>query len=748
MFPIVFQDRPLGMAHFSSSTRRAFDEAEVRFIEALASQAATALEGMRLYVDLEHSREELRTSEERFRSLVQYSTDIITIIDGEGLVRYASPSAERLMGYKSEDWLNTNIMSLVHPDDLERSSASLAAVLGEAGVHPAMTLRIRAMDDTWRYLEVTANNLLDVPAIGGVVFNARDVTERWMAEEAVRRSEERFRSLVQHGSDLITVIEADTTVLYQSPSISRVLGHSAEEVTGKKLADFVHPDDLAPALAALKRAMSDPNDVVSGEARMRHANGTWRHMEFVGGDQRANAAIGGLVLNMRDITERKSLEEQLRHQALHDPLTKLGNRTRFADRLQHSLVRATRTAGKVAVLFLDLDNFKGVNDTLGHSAGDRLLTEVAERIQACLRPGDTVARLGGDEFALLLEDIQSAEDAAAVTRRVFSLLDTPVEIDGKELLVRASVGIAVGDAGSDADGLLRDADVAMYVAKANGKGRFEVFEPSMKASMLDRLELQADLQRAIEREEFSLQYQPIFLLGNGDLYGVEALVRWNHPTRGLLSPADFIPLAEESGAILPLGRWVMREACRQAFEWHQRFPARQHWTMSINVSVKQLQQPAFADEVRDVLAETGVDPGRIILEITESIMVENAPVMLERLRALKQLGVRLAIDDFGTGYSSLSYLREFPLDLLKIDKSFIDDVGAMSGERELTRAIIELGKTLDLELVAEGIERGDQVSRLTSLECDLGQGFYFARPLDAAAVDQLLSELTAGDEAA
>ncbi|MEX0749194.1 MAG: EAL domain-containing protein [Dehalococcoidia bacterium] len=614
ILPLVFQDGAIGMVHFSSSTRREFAQHEVDFLSALAAQASTALKGVLLYDALERSRDELR------------------------------------------------------------------------------------------------------------------------------QSEERFRSLVQNSSDLITVIESDTTVTYQSPSIARVLGHTAGDIIGKKLSALVHIDDVSRTLAALHDAINN-DGVATAEARMRHADGSWRHIEMIGTDQRATAAIGGFVLNMRDVSERKSLEQQLRYQALHDPLTKLANRTRFGDRLDHALLRNERTGHHVAVLFMDLDNFKAVNDSLGHTAGDKLLTDVAERVERCLRPGDTVARLGGDEFAILIDDVETIEAPLAVTERVFEALSAPFELEGKELSVRASMGIALSNDGResvDADSLLRDADVAMYVAKSRGKGRYEVFEQSMKQSILERLELLADLQRAVERDEFVLQYQPIFLIESGTLFGLEALVRWNHPRRGLIPPTEFITLAEDSGAILELGKWVLREACRQAQAWRDAQPRATEWTISVNVSVRQLQNPQFVSEVAQALDDSRLEPQRLILEITESVMMQDVPSMMERLNELKSLGLRLAIDDFGTGYSSLSYLREFPFDLLKIDKAFIDDLGTTTERKDLTRAIIELGKTLDLQLVAEGIESGDQVSRLTSLDCSLGQGFYFAEPLDASAVEALL----------
>jgi diguanylate cyclase (GGDEF)-like protein/PAS domain S-box-containing protein len=739
------------MVHFSSSTRRQFAADEVDFLTAIAAQASTAIKGVLLYEALQRSQDEVRQSEERFRSLVQNSSDLITILDVDGSVRYASPSVERLMGYEPDEWLGINAVSLIHPDDLPSAVQSLAAVMDQPGAHPPSVLRIRHQDGTWRDIETTANNLLHVPSIRGIVMNARDVTERLRAERAVRQSEERFRSLVQNASDLITVVDADTTVRYQSPSIERLLGYAPEDITGTRLSELVHIDDVSKTLTALSDAMRNSDGVTTAEARMRHRDGSWRHIEMIGTDQRAIPAIGGFVLNMRDVSERKSLEQQLRYQALHDPLTKLANRTRFADRLDHALLRNARTGHDVAVLFMDLDNFKAVNDSLGHTAGDKLLTDVAERVEKCLRPGDTIARLGGDEFAILIDDIPSVEAPLTVTARVFEALSAPFELEGKELSVRASMGIALSNDGRetvDADSLLRDADVAMYVAKSRGKGRYEVFEQSMKQSIMERLELVADLQRAVERDEFTLQYQPIFLIDSGTLFGLEALVRWNHPRRGLIPPNDFISLAEESGAILDLGNWVLREACRQAQAWRQAQTTEGEWTISVNVSVRQLQNVRFVEQVAAALDDSGLDPQRLILEITESVMMQDVPSMMQRLRELKALGIRLAIDDFGTGYSSLSYLREFPFDLLKIDKAFIDDLGERTERKDLTRAIIELGKTLDLELIAEGVESGDQVSRLTSLDCELGQGFYFAEPLDAAAVTALLTAAPAENEAA
>jgi diguanylate cyclase (GGDEF)-like protein/PAS domain S-box-containing protein len=577
----------------------------------------------------------------------------------------------------------------------------------------------------------------------GTVFIIHDITERW-------RSEERFRSLVQNASDLITVISPDTTVLYQSPAVRRVLGYDPEHLVGAKLLDLVHPDDRAQFVATLGDLMMKPAGTITGEGRVHDNDGAWRHLEFIGSDQCANPAIGGLVLNVRDMSERQQLEEQLRQQALHDPLTRLANRTSFADRLDHALARRSRSRTQVAVLFMDLDNFKGINDRFGHTSGDLLLVKMAERVTGCLRPGDTLARLGGDEFAILLEDVGSVEDATAVAERVLEALALSFDLEGKDLLVQASIGIAVTEQYQEpgAENLLRRADIAMYVAKAQGKGCYRLFELTMETSAVERLELLADLPRALANEEFVLHYQPIFLLKHGRLSGMEALVRWQHPRRGLVPPQEFIPLAEESGAILNLGLWVLRQACTQASRWQQKYPSSPSWTMSVNVSAKQLDAPLFVEQVRDVLTETGLEPSRLILEITESVMMYDTNLMLKRLRDLKALGVGLAIDDFGAGYSSLNYLRQFPFDLLKIDKSFIDDVGTIVNQQEVARAIIDLGKTLDLAVVAEGIERGEQLSRLQALDCELGQGFLFARPMESREIEKLLESAGAQTDAA
>jgi len=430
------------------------------------------------------------------------------------------------------------------------------------------------------------------------------------------------------------------------------------------------------------------------------------------------------------------LEDQLVHQALHDPLTGLANRALFGDRLEHGLARPMRPGATVAVLLIDLDDFKDLNDSLGHDAGDDLLTIIAARLQGHARAGDTVARLGGDEFGLLLEDTNAAE-AMRIAEVMLQALAWPVALRGRDLVPTASIGIAIA-AGEDAETLLRNADTAMYAAKRQGKGRSMLFEPAMHATVLKRVDLAADLSRAVQESQLHLCYQPEVHLRSGRIVGVEALLRWHHPTRGEVSPGEFIPIAEDSGLIVPIGRWVLQEACHQAKSWQQQWPATPPLTLAVNLSARQLQHPAILDEVRATLAAADLDPHSLVLEITETAVMEQLDAAVAVLTRLRDLGVRLALDDFGTGYSSLSYLQRLPVDILKIDRSFIGGVTGSAEESALARAIVNLGQTLGLETVAEGIETAEQLATLRELGCQLGQGYHLARPLGPAAVDALL----------
>lgn len=436
------------------------------------------------------------------------------------------------------------------------------------------------------------------------------------------------------------------------------------------------------------------------------------------------------------LSQLTRLKEELRHQAFHDQLTGLPNRTLFTERVAYALERQDRAKQSLAVLFLDLDDFKTINDSLGHPAGDQVLTTVAERVRRCIRPSDTVARLGGDEFGVLLDDMSGPSDALIAAERIIQTLNAPAYLDGQEVSIRASVGITLDTHGETADTLLRNADVAMYMAKRRGKGRYQVFETSMHAEMVDRLEMTANLARAIEHHEFTLEYQPIVNLDTGTIEGVEALVRWRHPSRGLLAPSEFIPLAEDTGLIVPLGLAVLREACVRAAGWQ--IPGHPPLAVSVNLSPKQLADPNLVTEVGLALQASGLPPGCLILEMTEDVLMHEVESILDTLRNVKALGVRLAIDDFGTGYSSLSYLERFPVDMLKIAKTFVDQLGNGAPRSPLVEAVIRLGEALGLRTVAEGIETAVQLDRLRGLRCEQGQGFLFSRPLDERAIDILL----------
>jgi diguanylate cyclase (GGDEF)-like protein/PAS domain S-box-containing protein len=566
-----------------------------------------------------------------------------------------------------------------------------------------------------------------------------------LTEEVHRRTTDaRLSSLVQHASDLITVVDASGTVIYQSPSIERVLGYPPEEIVGSSFRELVL-DDPAILLHLLTPDSREGRDGEPIECSLRHRDGTPRQFEILRTNLLDDEAVGGIVLNGRDVSERKAFEDQLAHQAFHDPVTNLANRALFVERARHAVARTRRDGGGLAVIFLDLDDFKTINDSLGHAAGDQVLVDVAKRLDGCVRATDTAARFGGDEFAVLLEDVEGVEEAADAAERILEAFEEPLRIEHKQLTIRASIGIAIAhDARTgDADDLIRNADAAMYIAKRDGKGGYRMFEPEMHEVVLARLELRADLQRAIVNNELELHYQPVVRLEDGRVCGVEALIRWRHPERGTVAPTDFIPLAEETGLIIPIGRWVLREGCRAAKMLQRAFPVDPPLTMSVNLSVKQLQHSDIVSDVRDALADAKLDPSYLTLEITETVMMADTDLAVERLQELKEVGVRLAMDDFGTGYSSLSYLSRFPVDILKMDRSFLR-AGAPPETSGLASAVVALGRTLELDVVAEGIEMHDQWTTLRDLGCAKGQGFYFAEPMDIDTAFDFLEAAVGG----
>ena len=588
--------------------------------------------------------------------------------------------------------------------------------------------------------ESSFRRLVSMAIAVGILGAIAAVAMGLLIRRAAARSVSQFRTLVHHASDLITVVDATGTIVYQSPSIQRLVGLGPDDLAGSNYLDLLVEEDAPHVRSLFADVVAAAQTTFTAEYRVRHADGSSRHVESIVSNMIDDPTVNGLVLNTRDVTDRKSLQEELAHQAFHDSLTDLSNRAVFRDRIEHALARGERNEGRLAVLLLDLDGFKTVNDSLGHDAGDQLLIAVAKRLQFQGRSSDTVARIGGDEFGILLEDDADESRARALADRALAAFAVPFEVRGREVFIRASIGIALSVPGlSETDELIRNADTAMYAAKAAGKGRYEFFRPFMHTRALERFEVQADLERALTRGEFVVHYQPIVDFETGEARGVEALVRWNHPTRGLLGPLEFISVAEETGAIVPLGAWVLGEACRQTAAWRAQHAAAANLWVSVNLSTRQLLEADLVTQVRDVLAASGLAPSALTLELTEGSLMQDVEETVRKLRALKDLGVRLAIDDFGTGSSSLGYLQRFPIDTLKIDKSFVDGIAADDSEDPaLVRAIVQMAATLNLDTIAEGIEGSEQLNELLSAGCRSGQGYLFARPLQADALEAFL----------
>ena len=634
----------------------------------------------------------------------------------------------------------------------------LATVLPFVMVLPGFVLllaygmsELSQSDSTASLLGLVAGLLVLTALAFARQFTSTEDVVQALAETTARTSEARFQALVQHSSDVIMILDPDGTIRYASPSTASVFGHDPVKLVSTGIESILHPEDLPFTVQFLEelaqsvraRAEGETPGVLKREWRIRHANGAWLTVDNVGTNLLDEPVIRGLVLNTRDVTEQSVIKQQYMHQAFHDPLTDLANRTLFLYQVGHALARAQRQMSAVTVLFLDLDNFKTVNDSLGHAAGDRLLVEAARRLATCVRDSDLIARLGGDEFAVLVEGTASVDEVLVIANRIGVALRRPFLVGGTEVFVNASIGISRSTQGESTDELVRNADVAMYVAKTRGKGQHALFEMAMHEAALDRLVVEADLRRAIEHEEFMLQYQPIVALDTGDIIGAEALVRWICRDRGKVPPGLFIPIAEETGLIVQIGRWVLRRACHEAKRWtdERGLPVR----ISVNLSGRQLQEAGIVEDVRQALEDSGLAPEQLVLEITESMLMNNTDLSMTRLNELKALGISLAIDDFGTGYSSLSYLQRYPIDILKIDKAFVDVIDKGGDGPVLASAIVALGETLRMNTVAEGIETEAQRGHLLSLGCELGQGYLFAPPLDAEDFWHLL--LTRGSRA-
>ena len=606
-------------------------------------------------------------------------------------------------------------------------------VLGLAAIVPPLVLigqQIQATD---------GNNTKFVPAIatlvifvlvsirmGGLVGTVRRLAER--------RGQEQFEAMVEHSADVISVVDDDLNIVYASPAVRSMYGLDATDVVGRPVDQLVAAEDRAPLRAQLLRiAELDEGATSSFSAQFVRADGARGTFEAVIANLRMSA--GGSVVTINDVTAQAELESQLSHRAFHDSLTDLPNRALFVDRVTHALARHNRSTDRVAVLFIDVDDFKSVNDALGHAAGDDLLLSIGQRLLLCLRAGDTIARLGGDEFAVLLDGDAGLAECIALADRILEVLQLPMTVGELELGIRVSIGIALGTTTSTTQSLLRDADIAMYDAKGSGKGCYAVFDPSMREAASEHLALRTDLAQALDRGELRVVYQPIVELETEAFVGAEALLRWEHPERGNIRPDQFIPIAEQSGLIVPIGRWVLRQACELAATWQVEGQPR---SISVNASGAQFRDLALVDDITSALEASGLSPELLTIEITETVLMDDTEKAAGILEMISSLGVRLAIDDFGTGYCSLAYVRNFPVDVIKIDRAFVTELDDPTRTGGLAENILALTASLDVPAVAEGIEHQAQADRLRSMNCQFGQGFLFARPLEATAIADVL----------
>ncbi len=679
--------------------------------------------------------QQLTEREERFRQIAENVREVFFVISAKtDEILYISPTYEKIWGRSCQSLYEDpqSWLFAIHPDDSFKAIATIETQF-RTGDDFEEEYRIIRPDQSICWVRVRAFPVRDVMGkVNRFVGIAEDITKRREAEEALRKSEEQFRLTFEMAPIGMAISSLKGKFTRVNQALCDALGYSQTELLELSFAEISHPDDWEIHHNLEQKLIDGKESNFQIEKRFIAKNGrivdTLLKVLVVCDTQNKPLHFNNQIV---DITERKHMEQQLLHDALHDTLTGLPNRALFMDRLEQQLKRSQRQDGYLfAVLFLDLDRFKVVNDSVGHLIGDKLLIEIGRRLEKSIAPTDTVARLGGDEFTILLEDISTKSEAILVAESIYQTLTFPFHIQGYELFTTASIGIALSSQGYDKpEDILRDADLTMYSAKDQGKARYEVFDYSLRDRALQRLELETDLRRALERGEFEVYYQPITSLPLGTLAGFEALARWNHPIKGAIGPSDFIPVCEETGLIVPLGSWLLEEACRTASNWQLKYPEHPAIKMSVNLSAEQFRDPQLVHEVERILAETNL-PGKFLkLEITESVLIDNLETVTEIILHLRKQEIQFSIDDFGTGYSSLSYLHRFPVDTIKIDRSFVSQMQANGENSAIVKAIITLAHMLNMDVIAEGIETTSQLAQLKLLQCEYGQGFFFSKAL-------------------
>ncbi len=670
----------------------------------------------------------------RIEALMEHSSETIFVTDAFGVVSYVSPSVRRVLGYEPGAIVGRRHAELFPPEEVDTGLASIIYLYDAPGAIIPVSFRNRHADGTLRWLRGTAHNLLNVPTIGGIVVTVSDVTDDLKVEQAFRE----MVAVVESSEDAILATTLDGTITSWNAAATALTRFARDEVVGTPLSSLFAPDQVAEAAVMLSR-MADGEMVREHTTFWQRSDGTTVPVHCTASPVRGD---DGVVSGM-SVVARQQAAEAIRHAALHDPLTNLPNRDLLMDRLRTALAQSQRRAKRIAVLIIDLDSFKDVNDSLGHATGDLVLAEMAARLAGAVRVGDTVARFGGDELVIVRET-SDEEETSRFAARLLDCMTEPMDLGaGSEIFVSACIGAAISRPDASAEDLVREADAALYRAKENGRSAIEFFDEDLRSRARSRVDLGGALRRALERGELFLVHQPVVTLGNITLRGSEALIRWAHPERGVISPLDFIPLAEETGLIIPVGEWVLSEAIRQMAGWRRKYAMAGNFSVSVNLSARQLASPDLVATVSTALSSSAVPPECVYLEITETTLLSQVASHMDTLRLLRELGVHLTVDDFGTGYSSLSYLRQLPIDSLKIDRSFIDGLGTDSNDTAIVEAVLGLAKVLDLDVVAEGVETREQLGLLREMGCRTGQGFLFSEPLDSVDMERFLGAAAA-----